>query len=62
MKTKSSVKKRFGVTGTGKLKRNFANKRHCLFAKSTKMKRQARGTTLVSDADAKIIKKFLPYL
>ena len=62
MKTKSSVKKRFTVTGTGKLKRGFANKRHCLFAKSTKMKRQARGTTLVSDADAKIIKKFLPYL
>ena len=62
MKTKSSAKKRFSFTGTGKLKRNFANKRHCLFAKSTKMKRQARGTTLVSDSDAKIIKKFLPYL
>lgn len=62
MKTKSSVKKRFGVTGSGKLKRNFANKRHCLFSKPTKMKRQARGTTLLSDADAKIIKKFLPYL
>ena len=62
MKTKSAVKKRFGVTGTGKLKRNFAYKRHCLFCKTQKMKRQARGTTLVSEADAQIVKKFLPYL
>ena len=62
MKTKSSVKKRFSVTGTGKLKRNFAFKRHCLFCKSPKMKRQARGATLLATADVKIIKKFLPYL
>ena len=61
MKTKSSVKKRFSVTGTGKVKRAFANKRHCLFCKPTKMKRQARGTTLLSEADAKIVKQFLPY-
>ena len=62
MKTKSAVKKRFSVTGTGKLKRNFAYKRHCLFCKTQKMKRQARGTTLVSDVDVKIVKQFLPYL
>ncbi|MBP3546914.1 MAG: 50S ribosomal protein L35 [Alphaproteobacteria bacterium] len=62
MKTKSSVKKRFSVTGTGKLKRNFANKRHCLFCKTQKMKRQARGTTLVDTNDVKIVKQFLPYL
>ena len=62
LKTKSSVKKRFGVTGTGKLKRNFAKKRHCLFCKTQKMKRQARGTTLLCAADAKIVEQFLPYL
>ncbi len=62
MKTKSAVKKRFGVTGTGKLKRNFAKKRHCLFCKSPKMKRQARGSTLLSESDTIIVKKFLPYL
>ena len=62
MKNKSAVKKRFSVTGTGKLKRNFANKRHCLFAKSQKMKRQARGTTLLASVDVQIVKKFLPYL
>ena len=62
LKTKSSVKKRFGVTGTGKLKRNFAKKRHCLLKKKKKMKRQARGTTLLSESDTKIVKQFLPYL
>ena len=62
LKTKSAAKKRFSVTGTGKLKRNFAKKRHCLFCKSPKMKRQARGSTLLSESDAIIVKKFLPYL
>ena len=62
MKTRSSVKKRFSVTGTGKLKRNFAKKRHCLFCKTQKMKRQARGTTMVAACDVQIVKKFLPYL
>ncbi|MBP5399965.1 MAG: 50S ribosomal protein L35 [Alphaproteobacteria bacterium] len=62
MKTKSSVKKRFSVTGTGKLKRNFAKKRHCLFCKTQKMKRQARGTTMVDASDVQIVKQFLPYL
>ena len=62
LKTKSAVKKRISVTGTGKLKRNFAFKRHCLFCKTQKMKRQARGTTLLAAADVSIVKKFLPYL
>ncbi len=62
MKTKSAAKKRFSVTGTGKLKRNFANKRHLLFNKPKKMKRQARGTELLNEVDVKIVKKFMPYL
>lgn len=62
LKTKSSAKKRFSATGAGKLKRNFAKKRHCLFCKTQKMKRQARGTTLLSESDTKIVKQFLPYL
>ncbi len=62
LKTKSSAKKRFSVTGTGKLKRNYAFKRHCLFCKSQKMKRQARGSVLLNEADVQIVKKFLPYL
>lgn len=62
LKTKSAVKKRISVTGTGKLKRNFAYKRHCLFCKTQKMKRQARGTTLLAASDVQIVKQFLPYL
>lgn len=62
MKTKSSAKKRFKITGTGKVKGNVAFKRHCLSAKSAKMKRQARGTFTVADVDAPAIKRhFLPY-
>lgn len=62
LKSKSAAKKRFSVTGTGKIKRNYAFKRHCLFCKSQKMKRQARGSVLLNEADVQIVKKFLPYL
>jgi len=62
MKTKSSAKKRFSRTGTGKIKRNFAYKSHCLEEKPKKMKRKARGTTILTPQDAKIVRQFLPYL
>lgn len=62
LKTKSSTKGRFKVTGTGKLMRAFAFKRHQLRAKSHKMKMHARGMTLVSASDVKILKSFLPYI
>ena len=62
LKTKSAAKKRFSVTGTGKLKKKKKKKRHCLFCKTQKMKRQARGTTLLNESDVVIVKKFLPYL
>ncbi len=61
MKTKSSAKKRFRMTGTGKLKGNVAFKRHQLSAKSQKMKRQARGTFVLHESDMVIVRKFLPY-
>ena len=61
MKTKSSVKKRFKITAKGKIRHNVANKRHLLSAKSTKMKRQARGTETLCDADARIVRAFMPY-
>ena len=62
MKTKSSAKKRFSKTGTGKIKRNFAYKSHCLEEKTQKMKRKARGTTTLTAPDAKIVRRFMPYL
>ena len=61
MKTKSSVKKRFSLTATGKVRRSHAGKQHGMIKRSNKQIREHRGTTLLSAADAKIIKKFMPY-
>ena len=61
MKTKSGAKKRFSMTATGKVKAGQAGKRHGMIKRSTKFIRDARGTTLLSDQDAKIVKKYMPY-
>lgn len=60
MKTKSSAKKRFKITATGKVKVQAAGKRHGMIKRTNKFIRDARGTTVLSDPDAKIIKKFMP--
>jgi large subunit ribosomal protein L35 len=59
MKRNSSAKKRFEVTGTGKIKRKHAYKRHILTKKSTKRKRRLTHDTLVSPADEKNVKLML---
>jgi len=61
MKTKSAVKKRFRLTGSGKVRANVAHKRHMLTAKPKQMKRQARGTMILKDCDAGIVLGFMPY-
>ena len=61
MKTKSSVKKRFKVTASGKVKVQAAGKRHGMIKRSNKFIRQARGTMVLSEPDARIVKKFMPY-
>ncbi|WP_075995291.1 50S ribosomal protein L35 [Salaquimonas pukyongi] len=61
MKTKSSAKKRFKLTASGKVKAQQAGKRHGMIKRSNDFIRNARGTTVLSDADAKIVKKYLPY-
>ncbi|UUP17626.1 50S ribosomal protein L35 [Nitratireductor thuwali] len=61
MKTKSSAKKRFKVTATGKVITAQAGKRHNMIKRSNKFIRNARGTTVLSDPDTKIVKKFMPY-
>jgi len=61
MKTKSSAKKRFKVTGTGKVVAAQAGKRHGMIKRTNKFIRNARGTTVLSDADAKIVKSYMPY-
>lgn len=50
-KTVSAAKKRFKLTGTGKIKRKHAFKSHILTKKSTKRKRNLTHATLVSDGD-----------
>lgn len=61
MKTKSSAKKRFKMTATGKVKAGQAGKRHGMIKRTTKFIRDARGSTVLSAPDAKIIKKYMPY-
>lgn len=61
LKTKSSTKGRFRVTGTGKIKGGFAKKRHNLRKRSQSMKRKTRGTRVMSDADQRIIQSYMPY-
>jgi large subunit ribosomal protein L35 len=62
MKTRSGAKKRFKVTGTGKVKAKQAFARHMMMNKSKKMKRKARGLTVLCDADQKtILRNFLPW-
>ena len=61
MKTKSGVKKRFSLTASGKVKRQQAGKQHGMIKRSPKQIRNLRGSTSVSKADEKTIKKFMPY-
>ncbi len=62
MKTKRSAAKRFKVTGSGKLKRNKAYRRHILTKKSPKTKRNLRHATTVDASNVKNMKQILPYI
>jgi len=61
LKTKSGAKKRFKITGTGKVMFTQAGKRHGMIKRTKKFIRQARGMDVLSDQDAKIVKKYMPY-
>ncbi len=61
MKTKSGAKKRFRLTATGKVRMQQAGKRHGMIKRTQKQIRNQRGTTIMADADAKIVKKYMPY-
>lgn len=60
MKTNSGAKKRLAVTGSGKIKRKKAYKRHILTKKSAKTKNELGKTTLVHKSDESRIKALLP--
>ncbi|MBI1174744.1 MAG: 50S ribosomal protein L35 [Sideroxydans sp.] len=61
MKTKSGAKKRFIVRAGGSVKRAQAFKRHILTKKTTKSKRQLRGTTEVHATNAASVRAMMPY-
>ena len=61
LKTHRGAAKRFKKTGTGKILRASAFKRHILTTKTTKSKRQQRGTRQVADQDAPKLRLMLPY-
>ena len=62
LKTYRAAAKRFKKTGTGKLKRNKAYKRHILTKKTTKKKRDLRKAAMMDKTNEKVMKKILPYL
>jgi large subunit ribosomal protein L35 len=59
MKTKSSAKKRFTVTGSGKIKRKHAYKSHILTKKTKKQKRNLTGFSLVDPVDEANVRKMI---
>lgn len=61
MKSNSSAKKRFVLTGTGKIKRKHAFKRHILTKKSTKQKRNLTHSGLIASVDVKEIRLLLHF-
>ena len=55
MKTHSSAKKRFKVTGSGKVKYKQAYSRHMMMNKPKSMKRKAKGTDVMFAGDARLV-------
>ena len=61
LKTKSSAKKRFKITSKGKVVMAQAGKRHGMIKRTNSQIRNQRGSTILSEQDSRIVKKFLPY-
>ena len=61
MKSHRGAAKRFSRTGSGKFKRNKANRNHILTNKTAKQKRQYRGTEEVAASDKNRMERLLPY-
>ena len=59
LKTKSSAKKRFRLTKSGKVPQ--AGKRHGMIKRTNSQIRKQRGTTIMSKQDSKIVKSYMPY-
>ncbi|WP_305043934.1 50S ribosomal protein L35 [Geoalkalibacter sp.] len=62
IKTNRGAAKRFSKTGTGKIRRSKAYKRHILTKKSAKRKRNLRGGAIVDSRDHANVSRLIPYL
>ncbi len=61
MKTKSSAKKRFKMTATGKIRGGQAGKQHGMIKRTNKQIRNQRGTAILAPGDARLVKIHMPY-
>ncbi len=59
MKTRRGAAKRFKITGSGKIRRNRANKSHILTKKTPKRKRRLRKGTILTGVEVKRVKKMI---
>ncbi len=62
IKTRRGAAKRFTVTGSGRIVRAMADRRHILTTMTRKRKRQLRQKTMVASADVANVRKQIPYL
>jgi large subunit ribosomal protein L35 len=61
MKTKSSAKKRFKMTASGKIRAAGAGKRHGMIKRTKKQIRNQRGTMILAAGDTRLVKIHMPY-
>jgi large subunit ribosomal protein L35 len=61
VKTKSSAKKRFKVTATGRIKAAQSGKRHGMIKRTNKQIRNQRGTAILAPGDERLVKIHMPY-
>ena len=61
VKTKSSAKKRFKVTASGRIKAGQAGKRHGMVKRSNKQIRNQRGSMILAKGDERLVKIHMPY-
>lgn len=61
LKTKSSVKKRFSLTASGKVRTTQSGKRHGMTKRSKIAIRNQRGTAILNKSDSRIVKLYIPY-
>ncbi len=61
MKSKSGAKKRFSLTAKGKVRANQSGKQHGMVKRTNDQIRNQRGTTILNESDANIVRGFLPY-